>query len=37
MKVYDSLNNQFKLYNYIAKLNINLLQYLENNNIEINY
>jgi hypothetical protein len=37
MKVHDSLNNQFKLCSYIAKLNINLLQYLENNNININY
>jgi hypothetical protein len=37
MEVHDSLNNQFKLYNYIAKLNINLLQYLENNNINIDY
>jgi hypothetical protein len=37
MEIYDSLNNQFKLYNHIAKLNIELLQYLENNNININY
>jgi hypothetical protein len=37
MEIYDSLNNQFKLCNYIAKLNIELLQYLENNNININY
>jgi hypothetical protein len=37
MEIHDSLNNQFKLYNYIMKLNIDLLQYLENNNININY
>jgi hypothetical protein len=37
MEVYDSLNNQFRLHYYIAKLNANLLQYLENNNIDINY
>jgi hypothetical protein len=37
MKIHDSLNNQFRLYNYIAKLNTNLLQYLDNNNININY
>jgi hypothetical protein len=37
MKVHDSLNNQFRLHYYIAKLNANLLQYLENNNIDINY
>jgi hypothetical protein len=37
MEIHDSLNNQFKLYNYIAKFNTNLLQYLDNNNIDINY
>jgi hypothetical protein len=37
MIIYDSINNQFKLYDYIAKLNVNLLLYLENNNININY
>ena len=37
MKIHDSLNNQFKLHNYIVKLNPNLLQYLDNNNIDINY
>jgi hypothetical protein len=37
MEIHDSLDNQFKLYNYITKLNIDLLQYLENNNININY
>jgi hypothetical protein len=37
MKVRDTLNNQFRLYEYITKLNTNLLQYLENNNIDINY
>jgi hypothetical protein len=37
MEIHDSLNNQFKLYNYIAKLNTNLLQYLDNNNVDINY
>jgi hypothetical protein len=37
MEIHDSLNNQFKFYNYISKLNINLIQYLDNNNIDINY
>jgi hypothetical protein len=37
MNVYDSLNHQFRLHYYVAKLNANLLQYLENNNIDINY
>jgi hypothetical protein len=37
MKVYDSLNNQFRLHYCVTKLNANLLQYLENNNIDINY
>ena len=37
MEIHDSLNNQFKLYNYIAKLNDNILQYLNNNNINANY
>jgi hypothetical protein len=37
MEIHDSLNNQFRLYNYIAKLNTHLLQYLDNNNIDINY
>jgi hypothetical protein len=37
MEIHDSFNNQFKLYNYISYLNTNLLQYLENNNIDINY
>jgi hypothetical protein len=37
MEIHDSINNQFKLYNYVVKLNANLLQYLDNNNIDINY
>jgi hypothetical protein len=37
MEINDSLNNQFKLYNYTVKLNANLVQYLDNNNIDINY
>jgi hypothetical protein len=37
MEIHDSLNNQFKLYNYITKLNDNILQYLDNNNINVNY
>jgi hypothetical protein len=37
MEIHDSLNNQFKLYNYILKLNTSLQYYLENNNIDINY
>jgi hypothetical protein len=37
MEIHDSLNNQFRLNNYIAKLNNDLLQYLDNNNIDINY
>jgi hypothetical protein len=37
MQIRDSLNNQFKLCNYIAKLNNNILQYLDNNNINVNY
>ena len=37
MQIHDSLNNQFRLHNYLVKLNTNLLQYLENNNIDINY
>jgi hypothetical protein len=37
MEIHDSLNNQFELYDYIAKFNANLSQYLDNNNININY
>jgi hypothetical protein len=37
MEINDSLNNQFRLYNYVNRLNANLLQYLDNNNIDINY
>jgi hypothetical protein len=37
MQVYDTFNNQFKLYDYISNLNCNLLQYLDNNNINVNY
>ena len=37
MQVYDSFNNQFKLYSYLFNLNNNLPQYLDNNNINVDY
>jgi hypothetical protein len=37
MEIHDSLNNQFRLHSYVDKLNANLIQYLDNNNININY
>jgi hypothetical protein len=37
MKISDSFNSQFKLYNYLHNLNNDLIIYLENNNININY
>jgi hypothetical protein len=37
MEIHDSFNNQFKLHNYLANLNNNLLQYFENNNLDVNY
>jgi hypothetical protein len=38
MEIDDLFNNQFRLYDYIAKLNIDgFMMYLENNNTDINY
>jgi hypothetical protein len=37
MIIHDSFSNQFMLYNYISNLNCNLIQFIENNNININY
>jgi hypothetical protein len=37
MLVQDTFNAQFMLYHYISNLNSNILQYLDNNNININY
>jgi hypothetical protein len=33
----DCLNNQFKLYTYLNKINNTIIQYLDNNNVNINY
>jgi hypothetical protein len=37
MQVNDLFNNQFMFYSYLHKLNSDIFQYLENNNININY
>jgi hypothetical protein len=36
-RVYDFLSTQFKLYYYLNNINSNLIQYLDNNNINIDY
>jgi hypothetical protein len=37
MLITETFNNQFRLYHYISNLNINIIQYFENNNIDLNY
>jgi hypothetical protein len=37
LKINDSLNNQFKFYTYLNKLNDTIIQYLDNNNVDVNY
>ena len=37
MDVIDSFNNQFMLHHYLSNMDNNLLYYLENNSLNINY
>jgi hypothetical protein len=37
MSIIDCLNTQFRLYHRLKKLNRDILQYLDNNNLNINY
>jgi hypothetical protein len=37
MKVIDTLNNQFMFFDYLSTINNEIVQYIENNNISINY
>ena len=37
VSVFDTLNNQFMLYSYLSTIDDTVLQYLDNNNININY
>jgi hypothetical protein len=36
-KLVDSINNQFRLYFFLPHLNDNILTFLDNNNVNINY
>jgi hypothetical protein len=36
-QIVDCLNNQFRLYSYLADINSSIVQYVENNNLNINY